>query len=110
MRRTPLLFLLLLCASAVWAQEPPAANAAESEAALQNSKLLEEHAALQRAEQQEEATEHAPIAHDRAPAALEDVDEFKGEPAAQHRGLRAREFPVLYIYRVARRFSRRKRK
>lgn len=93
MRRAPLLFLLLLCASAAWAQEPPAANAAELEAAL-NSKVAEEHAALQRAEQQEEATEHAPIAHDRAPAALEDVDEFKGEPAAQYRGLRARELPA----------------
>jgi hypothetical protein len=33
---------------------------------------------VERAEEQEEATEHAPISHEKAPAALEDVDEFKG--------------------------------
>lgn len=72
--RAPLLLLLLLCASSVLAQEQGIPNAIEGV----DLKLIDEHTALQKAEKQEEATEHAPISHEQAPAALEDVDEFKG--------------------------------
>jgi hypothetical protein len=78
--RGPLLLLLLLCACSVWAQEQTVSNAIEGiEGGARDGKSIEEHAALLKAEKQEEATEHAPISHEKAPAALEDVDEFKGE-------------------------------
>jgi hypothetical protein len=70
-RRVSLVFLLLLCAVSALAQEQPAADIADI--------VESEQRALHQAEEQEEATEHAPISHDKAPAALEDVDEYKGE-------------------------------
>ena len=70
-RRVSLVFLLLLCSVAALAQEQPAADIADI--------VESEQRALRQAEEQEEATEHAPISHDKAPAALEDVDEYKGE-------------------------------
>jgi hypothetical protein len=65
LQRTVLLLLLLICAFAARAQEQAEASNVEAE-----------HAALQKATEQEEATEHAPIPHEKPPAALEDVDDY----------------------------------
>jgi hypothetical protein len=66
LQRTALLLLLLICAFAARAQEQ--AEASSNEEAMS--------AALQKATDQEEATEHAPIPHEKPPAALEDVDNY----------------------------------
>jgi hypothetical protein len=84
-RRVFLTLLLLMCALAALAQEPPAAKSVDTlnTAAVAAESILEaEHMAVQKAEEQEHATEqaeHAPISHEKPPAALEDVDEFKGD-------------------------------
>jgi hypothetical protein len=65
LQRTVLLLLLLICAFAARAQEQGEVSNVEAE-----------HAALQKATEQEEATEHAPIPHEKPPAALEDVDDY----------------------------------
>jgi ABC-type transport system involved in cytochrome bd biosynthesis fused ATPase/permease subunit len=70
--RTSLIFVLLVCTFAAVAQEQPVTKIVDPNVA----KL--EQTVLQKAEEQEEATEHAIISHEKAPAALEDVDEFKG--------------------------------
>jgi hypothetical protein len=78
--RAPFFLLLLLCSCTVWAQQHSVGSSVEGIlSGIPEGRSIEEHAALQRAEKQEEATEHAPISHEKAPAALEDVDEFKGE-------------------------------
>ena len=73
--RTSLIFVLLVCAFAAVAQEQPVAKIVDPN--LHAVAELEQ-TVLQKAEEQEEATEHAIISHEKAPAALEDVDEFKG--------------------------------
>jgi hypothetical protein len=84
-RCVSLTLLLLVCALSAQAQQPPAANTVESMKSVADvaaeAIVDAEHIALQKAEQQEHATEqaeHAPISHEKPPAALEDVDEFKG--------------------------------
>jgi hypothetical protein len=65
LQRTVLLLLLLICAFAARAQEQAEASTVEAQ-----------YAALQKATEQEEATEHAPIPHEKPPAVLEDVDDY----------------------------------
>ena len=72
---TSLILFVLLCAVAALAQEQTVANIVDSSL---HAVAEVEQAVLQKAEEQEEATEHAIISHEKAPAALEDVDEFKG--------------------------------
>jgi hypothetical protein len=80
--RVSLLLLLLICAFA-------ASLAANSPAPHDSNALFisdPKHSALQMAEAEEEATEHAPISHEKPPAALEDVDDYIGEPGTDAAG------------------------
>jgi hypothetical protein len=83
--RTSVIFVLLVCVFAAVAQEQPVTKVVDSTVANANIVGSEIHAVaeleqavLQKAVEQEEGTEHAIVSHEKAPAALEDVDEFKG--------------------------------